>query len=95
MLLRLEQGLGHVFDGAPTRKCGLHQCSRVCGLLQLTKLRLRHMVVMEEFNNVIAVPNEIVKVVEQVVVRVRWFCVATLLGFRCFEHVLDKQVQVM
>ncbi len=32
---------------------------------------------MEEFDNAVAVLDEIVKVVEWVAVRVRWFCVAT------------------
>lgn len=92
MLLGLEQGLDHVFDHAPARQCGLHQrlCAR--GLLQLIKLRLRRVVVMEEFDNAVAVLNEIVKVVERVAVRVRWFCVATLLGFCCSEHILEKQM---
>jgi hypothetical protein len=47
---------------------------------------------MEEFDNAVAVLNEIVKVVERVAVRVRWFCVATLLGFCCSEHILEKQM---
>ncbi len=51
--------------------------------------------VMEKFDNIVAVPDEIVKVIEQVPVRVRWFYVATLLGFRCSKHVLDKQMQAM
>ncbi len=48
---------------------------------------------MEEFDNVIAILDEIVNVVKRVAVRVRWFCVATFLGFCHFEHVLDKQMQ--
>ncbi len=50
---------------------------------------------MENFDNAVAVLDEIVKVVERVAIRVRWFCVATLLGFRRSEHVLDKQVQAV
>ncbi|CAM6025352.1 unnamed protein product [Sphagnum balticum] len=95
MLLRLEQGLGHVFNGAPMRRCGLHQRSHARGLLQFTKLHLRRVVVMEEFDNTVAILDEIVKVIERVAVKVRWFYVATLLGFRRSEHILDKQVQAM
>jgi hypothetical protein len=50
---------------------------------------------MEEFDNIVAVLDEIVKVVERVAIRVCWFCVATLLGFRHSKHVLDKQMQVV
>jgi hypothetical protein len=95
MLFGLEQGLGHVFDRALVRWCGLHQHSRARGLLQLTKLRLKRMVVMEEFDNVVIVFDEIVKVVKRVVIRVRWFFVTSLLSFRRSKHVLDKQVQVV
>ncbi|CAM6073068.1 unnamed protein product [Sphagnum tenellum] len=69
MLLGLEQGLGHVFNRAPARWCGLHQRSHARGLLQLTKLRLRCVVVMEEFDNTVAIFNEIVNVVERVAVK--------------------------
>ncbi len=47
---------------------------------------------MEGFDNVIVVLDEIVKVVERVAIKVHWFCVTTLIGFRHSKHVIDKQV---
>jgi hypothetical protein len=64
MVLGLEQGLGHVFDYALACQCGFHQRSCAHGLLQLTKLHPRRVVVLEKVDNVVVVLDEIMKVVE-------------------------------
>jgi hypothetical protein len=93
--LGIQQGPTGLLNGTPTSRSREDKRPSAGGLLHFSQLRLHHVVVVEELNDVFAANDKLQHLLKHIADRIRRLIGVMLLGLRRHEDILHQQMVSM